>query len=65
MEYLTVKVLRSEFEANKALFSEVEYKEVSIKDSFFDGDVIYHALKKESTKAYKKLKEYEFNKRNP
>ena len=65
MEYLTVKVLRSEFEANKALFSEVEYKEVSFKDDFFNGDETYSLLKKASLKAYKQLKEYEFNKRNP
>lgn len=65
MEYLTVKVLRSEFEANRASFSEVEYKEVSIVDGFFDGDAIHAEMKKESIKAYKRLKEYEFNKRNP
>lgn len=64
MEYITVKVPRSEFEANKALFSEVEYKEVSFKDDFFKGDETHEILKKASLKAYKKLKEYEFNKRN-
>ena len=65
MEYLLVKVLASEFKANRALFSEAEYKEVSIKDNLFDNDETYNALKKASIKAYKNLKEYEFKKRNP
>lgn len=65
MEYLTVKVLRSEFEANIALFSDVEYKEVSFKDDFFNGDLVHHELKTRSIKAYKELKDYEFKKRNP
>lgn len=64
MEYLTVKLIRSEFEAARSQFSEVEYKEVSIKDDFFDGDERYNELKKASVKAYKLLKEYEFQKRN-
>ena len=65
MEYITVKLIRSEFEANRASFSEVEYKEVTIKDDFFKGDETYEKLKKASIKAYKQLKEYEFHKRNP
>ena len=65
MEYLTVKVIRYEFEANRASFSEVEYKEVSFKDDFFKNDETYEQLKKASVKAYKNLKEYEFKKRNP
>lgn len=64
MEYLTVKVIRSEFEAARSHFSEVDYKEVSFKDSFFDGDQRYNELKKASVKAYKLLKEYEFERRN-
>ena len=64
MEYLTVKVIRSEFEANRASFTEVDYKEVSFKDDFFKGDLEYEKLKNASTKAYKQLKEYEFKKRN-
>ncbi len=65
MEYLTVKLIRQEFEANRDRFTEVEYKEVSIKDNFFEGDQTYEQLKKASIKAYKELKEYEFRKRNP
>jgi len=64
MEYLTVKVIRSEFEAARSQFSEVEYKEVSIKDDFFDGDLQYKELKDKSVKAYKDLKLYEFKQRN-
>lgn len=39
-------------------------KEVKIQDDFFKGDSIHEALLKDSIKSYKKLKEYEFNKRN-
>lgn len=65
MEYLTVKLIRSEFELNRDKFTEVEYKEVLIKDGLFDGDTRHDELKKASIKAYKQLKEYEFYKRNP
>jgi len=65
MEYVLVRLILSEFEANRSQFSEVEYKEVSIKDNFFEGDATHAELKKASIKAYKLLKEYEFKKRNP
>lgn len=65
MQYITIKLPLEEYEAVRSQLSNVVVKEVSIVDDFFQGDVIYHALRKESNKAYKKLKEYEFNKRNP
>jgi len=40
-----------------------EIKEVSIKDELFNNDTIHKELKDKSTKAYKDLKTYEFNKR--
>ena len=40
-----------------------ELREVIIKDNFFENDERHAELKKASTKAYKQLKEYEFNKR--
>lgn len=39
-------------------------KEVKITDEFFKDDETYKTLKSEASKAYKKLKEYEYNKRN-
>jgi hypothetical protein len=39
-------------------------KEVVVKDDFFKDDEKYKELKKESVKAYKRLKEYEFNARH-
>lgn len=64
MELVTVTVLLHEFEQHRQLFTHVEYKEVTIKDDFFKDDVMHAALKTKSIKAYKELKEYEFNQRN-
>lgn len=41
-----------------------EIKEVVIEDDLFKDDEIYNDLKRKSIKAYKELKEYEYNKRN-
>lgn len=65
MQYITIKLPLEEYEAVRSQLSNVVIKEVSIVDDFFQGDVIHNQLKKESIKAYKRLKEYEFNKRNP
>lgn len=64
MELITVIVPLDEFKEHRRLFTFVEYKEVTIVDGFFDGDEIHRELKTASIKAYKRLKEYEFNKRN-
>ena len=64
MQYITIKILQEEFEAVKSQLSNVVIKEVLIVDDFFQGDLIHNQLKNESIKAYKRLKEYEFNKRN-
>jgi hypothetical protein len=65
MKYITIKLPLEEYEAVRSQLSNVIIKEVSIVDDFFQGDVIYHALRKTSKKAYKEWKEYAFNKRNP
>lgn len=41
-----------------------ELKEVIIEDDLFKDDDIYQKLKSDSIKAYKKMKEYSFNKLN-
>lgn len=66
IEYITVKITKDNFDALIGIeaFSEYEVKEVSIKDNLFDNDQTHSLLKKASLKAYKQLKEYEFNKRH-
>lgn len=39
-------------------------KEVKIEDDFFKEDATHKELRSQANKAYKKLKEYEFKKRN-
>ena len=67
MEYVTITIPRSDYDncMGKGLFTDCMVKEVVIKDDFFQGDALHKAMKDESTKAYKRLKEYEFFKRNP
>ena len=64
MELVTVIVLLDELEVVRSHFSFIEYKEVTIKDDLFKDDVMHSSLKTKSIKAYRELKEYEFNKRN-
>lgn len=66
MEYITVKITKDNFDALIGIkaFSEYEVKEVTIKDDLFNNDPTHEILKKASIKAYKALKEYEFNKRH-
>jgi hypothetical protein len=47
-------------------FIDVKYeiKDVTITDDFFKNDYLHENLKRASVKAYKELREYEFNKRN-
>lgn len=46
------------------LDTKYEIKEVVIEDDLFKDDEIYNDLKRKSIKAYKTLKEYEYDKRN-
>lgn len=66
MEYVKIEI-------PKQLYTELilegrvthdQLKEVTIKDDLFNNDSIWDGLKKASIKAYKNLKEYEFNKRH-
>jgi hypothetical protein len=41
----------------------LEIQKIEIKDNFFENDEKHKALKKISIKAYKHLKDYEYNKR--
>jgi len=66
MEYITIKITKSNFDSliGVSAFDKYEVKEVSIEDDFFKTDETHAILKKASIKAYKLLKEYEFNKRH-
>ena len=54
------------YEDNHVRYIDIKYeiKEVVIEDDLFKDDEIYNNLKRKSIKAYKTLKEYEYNKRN-
>ena len=66
MEWITVKITKDNFDALIGIkaFDKYEVKEVSIEDDLFKNDETHAILKKASLKAYKQLKEYEFNKRH-
>ena len=66
MEYITIKLLKTNFDSliGVGALEKYEVKEVSIEDDLFKNDEIHAVLKKTSLKAYKQLKEYEFNKRH-
>ena len=64
MELVTIIVLADELAKVRPQLSYIEYKEVVVKDNFFDGDEAHKLLKDKSIKAYKALKEYEFEKRH-
>ncbi len=69
-EIIILKITRPAFEIlyNDGLVDfqngEYELKAVEIKDESYPEDKTWKQLKDASTKAYKDLKEYEFNKRN-
>lgn len=66
MEYVKIEIpkeLYNELISEKRITHE-QLKEVNIKDDFFNNDSVWDSLKKASIKAYKNLKEYEFNKRH-
>ena len=64
METVTVKMSREDYDSLPDLHNMFTLKSVDIKDDFFKHDEIHEKLQKESIKAYKKLKEYEFTKRH-
>lgn len=66
MEFVTVKVLKEEFETalNSNVFSFHEIKDIKVVDDLFKDDEIHKALKKASVKAFKAVEEYEFKKRH-
>lgn len=66
MEYITIKLTKTNFDnlIEVGALDAYEVKEVSIEDSLFKDDLTHEILKKASIKAYKALKEYEFNKRH-
>lgn len=66
MEYITVKLNKTNFDklVEVGAFDAYEVKEVSAEDYLFKDDPTHEILKKASIKAYKQLKEYEFNKRH-
>ena len=69
MEFITVVLHKSLFDHivnDCCLEANVDYmiKEVVLRDDFFLNDSQHTALKKSSNDAYKRLKEYEFKKRN-
>lgn len=66
MEYVTIKITKDTFNElhAKKLITWYEIKEVTVRDGFFDNDIIHNELFKKSLTAYKRLKEYEFKKRH-
>ena len=66
METIVIKLPKDKFNSlllNGALADiKYEIKEVIIEDDLFKDDSIYQELKTKSIKAYKQLKEYQFNK---
>jgi hypothetical protein len=66
METIVIKLPKDKFNSlllNGALADiKYEIKEVIIEDDLFKDDMIYKELKDKSIKAYKQLKEYQFNK---
>ena len=69
IEYVKIEMLRFKWDAIKEylqLTPDVDYtiKEVTVKDDLFKDNETHAQLKKASIKAYKALKEFEFNHRH-
>lgn len=69
LEYVTIILPKFRWDSVVSYFqwlANIDYtvKEVSIKDGFFENDMKHAELKKASNKAYKELKNYEYDKRN-
>lgn len=66
METITIKLSKPNFDnlVKVGALTKYEVKEVSVENDLFKDDPTHEILKKASIKAYKALKEYEFNKRH-
>lgn len=64
MESITITLSMECFKMLDLLTSEYEVKRVKVKDELFVNDEQYKLLKREADKAYDKLDEYMFKKRN-
>lgn len=64
MESITITLSMERFKMLDLLTSEYEVKRVKVKDELFVNDEQYKLLKREADKAYDKLDEYMFKKRN-
>ena len=64
MQLVTVTMPNELFEELYSIYgSLLELQKVEVKDNLFDNDERHKALRKASIKAYKELKDYEYNKR--
>lgn len=64
MEFITITLSVERFKELDLLTSEYEVKRVKVIDDIFKNDERYKLLKREADKAYDKLDEYMFKKRN-
>jgi len=64
MEYVTIKMTREAYDSVMDYLPPHEIKLIKVEDDLLKSDPTYNLLKKASHKAYKKLQEYEFTKRN-
>lgn len=66
MEIVTIIMPREHYEilVDSGALPEHTLKEIYVKDEMFENDEMHKALKKAANKAYKAMREYEFNKRN-
>ena len=64
MEYITITLSVDRFKELDLLTSEYKVKRVRVVDDIFKDDERYKLLKREADKAYGKLDEYMFKKRN-
>jgi hypothetical protein len=67
VEVVTLKLTKQDFEElynNDSLPYDYEIKQVEPFDESYPDDPVWLKLKKQSTDAFKLLKEYEFNKRH-
>lgn len=63
-EFITITLSVERFKELDLLTSEYEVKRVKVIDDIFKNDERYKLLKREADKAYDKLDEYMFKKRN-
>jgi hypothetical protein len=66
MEIVTITMPREQYEIllDSGALPDHTLKEIYVKDELFENDEMHKALKKASIRAYKAMREYEFNKRN-